>query len=226
MALAIIGVAGLGCAWLGLRTARKWATAATELEAQSEHESRRLLASTLSSREPWVLFLRGFGEEGRSIETLMSMPLSSKRVDKATRWMEAAIVDEFGNRDTKVFCVTNPSDALLLPGALRLAVPEASWMTDVENLAVAARIVVIYVSALSGGLMLELDLLRRGELMRKSIVVVSRRIDGAAVTSGGNFPRVIRGPSTFPLLQSAFGPLGGRTFRRDLRAAVDAVLAA
>lgn len=226
MALAAVGLVVLGFSWLANRTAKKWAKAATELEAQSEPENRRLLTFALSSREPWVLFLRGFGEEGRSIETLVAMPLSSKRVAEATRWMEAAIVAEMAGRDKKVFCVTNPRDALLLPGALRLAVPEMCWMTEVENLTVAARIVVIYVSALSSGLTVELDLLRRGELARKAIVVVSRRIERAAVALVAGFPNVIRGPSSNRALRSPlFGPLGGRAFRRNFRAAVDAILA-
>ena len=99
MGIVIFSFSSIVFSVLGFRFARKWARAASESIASSEGENRRLLQITRSSSLPFALYLRGFEEEGRSFQTLFAMPLSTKRVDKATRWIESELVDELKRRE-------------------------------------------------------------------------------------------------------------------------------
>jgi hypothetical protein len=90
-----LSVLSVGCTVLAVRFARRWARAASESIASSEGENRRVLQITRSSGLPFALFLRGFQEEGKSINSLFHLPFTTRRLDKATRWVESEIVDEF-----------------------------------------------------------------------------------------------------------------------------------
>jgi hypothetical protein len=149
------------------------------------------------------------------------MPFSTKRVDKATRWIESEIVDELERCDRRVFCIANPSDTFLLPGALRLEAKREDWLSEVNVLATESEVVVIYVSAISEGLLAELDLLRRQNFMNKSVVILRRKILRQDASPAEDFPAIVAPPLSI-LNQSAFGPIVGRwRFRRELRAGIE-----
>lgn len=161
----------LGGSQLARRFARVWARAASESIASSEDENRRVLQISRSSAVPFALYLRGFEEEGRSLDSLFVVPFT-KRVDKATRWIESEIVDELQRRGRRVFCIANPSDTFLLPGAIRLQANHEDWLCEVSALASESEVVVVYLSVISQGLLAELDLLRRQNLMEKTVLFV------------------------------------------------------
>lgn len=222
MALVTLGLFPVVCSVLAIGLARKWARAASESIASSEVENRRVLEATRSCAAPFALFLRGFEEEAGSIQKLFSLPLSTKRPDKATRWIESEIVDEFKRRGRSVFCVANPSDTFLLPGAIRIEASREDWLSEVGTLANESEVVVVYVSAFSQGLQAELDLLRDRRLLDKSILILKRRtlLRGEAQASGSAMAIVAPSPSI--LNQSASGPLLGRSrFRRELSMGIE-----
>ena len=153
------------------------------------------------------------------------MPFSTKRVDKATRWVESEIVDELRRRDRSVFCIANPADRYLLPGAIRLEADSENWLSEVSTLATEAEILVIYLSSISQGLLAELDLLRRKNLLNKSVVVLGRKILRQDASPANDFPIAIVAPSISMVNQSAFGPVVGRSrFRRELRVGIEKVI--
>jgi hypothetical protein len=220
MALVLVGSTALTVLF-----ARRWARAASESVAQSEGQNRELLLASRAAGVPIALFLRGFQEESRSFDTLSAMPLSTSRVDKATRWIEAEVMDELKRRDINVFCIANPSDTFLLPGAFRLEVKGKDWLSEVHDLARVSEVIVIYVSALSEGLRTELELLRSQNLTGKTIAILTRKIVDRS--SAASFPTAIIAPSSSIGNRSAFGPLFGRSrFRREFRAGLEQVISA
>ena len=212
---------------VSVRFARKWARAASESVAQSAPENRRLLEATRSSSVPFALYLRGFAEEGKALRSLVAMPLSTRRPDKATRWIESEIVEELGRHGQRVFCLSNPSDTFLLPGAIRLEVTPGAWLSEVRTLATEADVIVIYVSATSPGLLAELDLLRRYNLTHKSVVVLARKLHRQGASPAHDFPVQAIAPPGSRLNQSTFGPIAGRlSFRRQLSAGIEKTIEA
>lgn len=215
----------LGCWWLSARFAKRWARSASESLASLEIDNRRELQTARCAALPFVLFLRGFEEEQKSIASIIVVPWSADRVDKATRWVEAEIVDEFRRRQRKVFCIANPSEPILLPGAMRLAATSEDWLSEIATLATECEVVVVYLSAKSNGLLAELDLLRHSNLTSKSIVIVGRKLFRRNPSLAKNFPTLVTAPSPSISNQSAFGPIVGVSrFRRELKLGIDKII--
>jgi hypothetical protein len=207
------------------RLARRWALAASEAAAPSEDENRRILDRSRARSRPFTLFLRSFDEESRSMGALPGMPFSSTaRVDRATRWIEAEIVDEFARRGREVFCLTNPSERFSLPGARRLTASAGDWLSEIGGLAADAETVVAYVSGRSPGLLSELELLRRRNFIGKCILVLGRATSRREDIDRGKFDPVVVAPSLSRLNRTTSGPLFGRSrFRHALIVAIDKV---
>lgn len=205
-----------------MRFARKWAQAATESVAQSAPENRRLLEMTQTARVPFAIFLRGFKEEKRSLESWVVIPLGRRRPDKATRWIEGQVLDELEPRGIRVFCVANPCDTYLLPGAVRLEVDPRDWLSEVGELATDANVIVVFVSAVSPGLAAELELLRHEQLTHKSVVILARKLHRQGASVAGDFQNTAIAPQVSWWTQSAFGPMVGRDgFLRQLRQSIE-----
>lgn len=218
----LITAAALFCFWLTMRFARKWARLASEALATSEVENRRILQLIRSSEIPFALFLRGFEEEGKAFQSMFSVPISTKRPDRATRWIESEIVDQLKNQDMETFCIANPSDTFLLPGAIRLLADPAAWRLEVSSLARDSELIIIYLSATSKGLQIELDLLREQSLLDRTILVASSQLLAHYGNLEKDFPLIVTSPSIHIANQSSFGPIFGKNrFRRDLRLAID-----
>lgn len=224
MTAAGVGVIGF---LISMLLAGKWARATSESIANSESANQEVFRLVRSSAEPFALYLRGFEEEDRSQRDLLTMPISTKRPDKATRWIESEIVDELKRRNRTIFCIANPSDTFLLPGAIRLLANPDDWLAKVTELAHAAEIIVIYFSSNTPGLIAEIDLLRRENMMKKSVVVVRNRLLRQLVLPKGDFFTALA-PPTFPILnlnQSAFGPIiGQRRFHRELESSIEKII--
>jgi hypothetical protein len=168
-----------------------------------------------------ALFLRGFEDETKSIRMFSFMPLSINRVVKATRWVESEIIDELQRRDTKVFCIANPSDKFLLPGAFRLEVSDPDWLAEVRVLAAESDLVIVYLSKITPGLRAEIGLLRQNEFMKKTVVILARNGPRETASLLQYFPTVIVAPGSTRLNRSTFGPIfGRRRFRSELNAGV------
>jgi cbb3-type cytochrome oxidase subunit 3 len=209
IALLAMTILALLCLVVAIRYARKWARAASEAIATSDPENRRLFQRLRSSGARFALFLRGFQEEKRSFQTMFIVPVSTKRPDRATRWIESEIVDQLDRRGKKTFCIANPSDTFLLPGAVRLAARPDAWQSEVRALAKESDVIVIYLSSASQGLQTELDLLQTEKLTDRTIVVASKRAQARHRLLNDRFPLVIDPPPVFFMNQSAFGPLVG-----------------
>ena len=206
---------------MALRFARKWARATSESIATSEKYNRQLLQVSHSSGVQFALFLRGFEEEGKSIKSFFDMSFSASRLVKATRWIEFEIVNEFERLNKRVFCIANPFDTFLLPGVFRLEAKREDWLSEVNALATESEIVVIYVSAISQGLLSELNLLRYQNLMNKCVLILQRKILHQDASLVKDFPIVIIAPSLSRFNQLAFVPRMGRSrFRSDLRGGI------
>jgi hypothetical protein len=124
-----------------------------------------------------------------------------------------------------VFCIANRSDTFLLAGAIRLEANREHWLPEVSALAAECEVVVIYLSANSQGLLAELDLLRRQNLMSKSLVVLGWRGFRQDAHPVGDFPIVVAAPPVSKLNQSAFGPVAGRSrFRRELSVGIEELI--
>lgn len=220
--LAAMAILALLCIAVGLRYARRWARAASETIATSELENRKLLQRMRSSGTHFALFLRGFEEEGKSSQNLFALPITTRRPDRATRWIEAEIIDQLERRGKITFCIANPSDTFMLPGAVRFRASPERWQSEVFDLAKESETIVFYLSSASQGLQTELDLLQRENLQPRTIVVASRRMQAQHSVLIEGFPVVIAPPSLSPLNQSAFGPMVGRArFQRALSAGID-----
>jgi hypothetical protein len=158
-AIAVLGFLIVLCMSTAIGLGRKWARAVSELISESDPENRDRLRLCRVKGFPIALFLRGFEQEGKSFKKMFTVPLPQTRVTKATRWIESEIVDELTRRNVTVFCIANPADSFLLPGACRLIAEDETWFSEVKALATDSTVVVIYISALSPGLLAELELL-------------------------------------------------------------------
>ena len=138
-----IAAVALGCLVLSAIFARKWARIASESIASSEVINRRALRAARSKGVPFALYLRGFVEEGESFRFVFFTSFS-QRPDNATRWIESDIVAELDRRNRNVFCIANPSDKFMLPGAIRLPANPADWLSDVVTLVEESEIIVVY----------------------------------------------------------------------------------
>jgi hypothetical protein len=216
-----INILALLCLAVTFRYARKWARAASEAISTSELENRKVLQLMRSSGAAFALFLRGFQEEGRSFQTMLTPPISTKRPDRATRWIESEIVDQLDRHGNKTFCIANPSDTFLLPGAIRLRAKPDAWQSEVCSLAKESDVIVIYLSSASQGLQTELELLRRENLSHRTIVVASSRALARHKVVSADFPLIVTPPSVSRANRSSFGPIVGRTrFRHALEASI------
>lgn len=219
-----VGIAGL---LISMLFAVKWARAASESMPNSEPANLEVIQMVRSSAEPFALYLRGFEKEARSLRGLSPLPIPAKRPDKATRWIESEIVDALKQRNRKVFCIANPSDTFLLPGAIRIRADPKNWLSEVTELAHEAEIVVVYLSSISPGLIAEIDLLRREDMANKSVLVVRNKLLRQLELPKGDFLTALAPPS-FPILdlnQSAFGPIvGRRRFRRELKSSIEKII--
>ena len=155
---------------------------------------------------------------------MLAVPLLGS-VMNDTRWLEASIVEELDISGLTVFCIANPRDPLLLPGALRLSAPESEWIVEAEALARSAKVIVLHLSDTSGGLMQEIELLRRDGLNEKTIVVLKRGVRLGPDDLDG-FDLMLNAPSTSIWTQSMLGPWGGPRFLRRLRPAIDTAVSA
>jgi hypothetical protein len=169
------------------------------------------------------LYLRGFEAEAKSLMGFLPMPISTRRPDKATRWIESEIVDELEQRNRKVFCIANPTDAYFLPGAIRVSANPENWLSEVTDLAHYSDIVVFYLSSTSPGLLAEIDLLRDDKIAIKSVLVARNRLLHRLGLARNDLLTVRPPPST-PILnlnQSALGPIvGRRRFRHELKSRI------
>ena len=155
---------------------------------------------------------------------MLAVPLLGS-VMKDTRWLEASIVEELDISGLTVFCIANPRDPLLLPGALRLSAPESEWIVEAEALARSAKVIVLHLSDTSGGLMQEIELLRRDGLNEKTIVVLKRGVRLGPDDLDG-FDLMLNAPSTSIWTQSMLEPWEGPRFLKRLRPAIDTAVSA
>ena len=215
----------LVCFGVSVLFARKWARTASESMAASETDNRKVLQFARLSGVPCALFLRGFEEEGRSLQSVWGIPFSTKRPDRATRWIEAEIIDQLDRRGMRTFCIANPSDTFLLPGAIRLLANPKAWLSEVRTLAKESQVIVIYLSSASQGLQIELDLLREESLACKTIVVATKKAITQNKVSNEYFPLTVTPPTLSGANMSAFGPILGRThFQQGLDANIDRIV--
>lgn len=220
-----IAILALLCWAVAIRYARKCLRAASEAISTSEPENRKVLQLMRSSGTPFALFLRGFQEEGRSFQTRFLIPISTKRPDRATRWLESEIVAQLNRRGMKTFCIAKPSDTFLLPGAIRLRARPDAWQSEVRALAKESQVIVIYLSSASQGLQIELELLRGEKLARRTILVASKKALAQHRVLSEDFALIVNPPPVSAANQSIFGPIVGRTrFQQGLGSNIDRVV--
>lgn len=220
--LAMLAIALLyaACYLLAIFFARRWAGAALGAMAPAESANRTALRYSRDAGKPFALFLRGFEQEGKSLKSVLRPPLLRKRIVRETRWIEAEIVEEVERKGASVFCIANPADQFLLPGAFRLASTKDDWLNEIGELSVDSALIVIYISARTTGLVTELTLLRDQKLTHKCVVAIDRNVLRQDPRIVDGFPILVNSPRESRFTRSLGVVFGRRRFLNDLKVGI------
>jgi hypothetical protein len=153
-------------------------------------------------RGGFVLFLRAFDPERRmtryeGADTEFGAP----EAEMAARPIEALLV-ALASREVPILTLTDPQTIEPLQGAYRFAGVPEPWDAFVLNLIREARLVVLYLSSISPGILTEIGLLLQAAAKDKTIVIVHRRLIAPAPVAEAvratlaTFPYVVREDDT------------------------------
>lgn len=147
-----------------------------ELDADSHKQAASILIKYLNEGAPFGLFLRSFDLEG-SLHTgaqggtpmwASAQPANKNLVEKQ--------IAEMGEIGIPVLAVTNNSPMLSFSTSYlpRLELPNEHWEAAVEELVLAAEIVIVNVSLLTPGVVRELGILLRLNKKARTVVIISK----------------------------------------------------
>lgn len=147
----------------------------------------------LLEKRPYALFLRGFDEEGQMMRPKFEAEIGSHEASVYARPVEALILEMLGKR-VPLLALPDPRNPEPLPGAYRFKKVENDWIDLISKIAFDAKAIFLYLSSNSTGVSIELGLLQRMNLYRKTVLIVSRKM---AVQNSAEGERIVKEYSIF-----------------------------
>lgn len=166
----------LSFAWWMLASVREIRSNHLRLAAGYAQKSAEEILATRSSNESFGLFLRGFDFEAQS--TTYSGPnieVGSKEAQVYGRPIEALLV-EMLDSNVPLIALADPRNLEPLPGVSRFESVPTNWVEFIHELLPNALPVIVYLTALTPGIKLEINILESLGYSKKSIVIISRNL--------------------------------------------------